>query len=51
MPEAFLASPALKHAFPLPMENGCYAIGDLVLRLDKTLGLVYDTSDARKESA
>jgi CRISPR-associated endonuclease/helicase Cas3 len=42
MPEAFRASALLKHAYPLPLRDGRYEMSGLVLRMDKTLGLVYE---------
>ncbi|MDR0701765.1 MAG: CRISPR-associated helicase Cas3' [Azoarcus sp.] len=44
MPEAFRASALLKHAYPLPLRDGRYEMSGLVLRLDQTLGLVYETA-------
>lgn len=51
-PRAFDASPALKHAYPLPLREGRYEIGSLVLRLDKALGLIYEVAgDTKTEDA
>jgi CRISPR-associated endonuclease/helicase Cas3 len=52
LPEAFHATAVLKHAYPLPLQDGRYEIGSLVLRLDETLGLIYETaSNAQAEDA
>jgi CRISPR-associated endonuclease/helicase Cas3 len=52
VPDAFRATAVLKHAYPLPLRDGRYETGSLVLRLDETLGLVYETtSDTQMENA
>ncbi|GHU48164.1 hypothetical protein AGMMS50289_24420 [Betaproteobacteria bacterium] len=46
LPVAFQESALLKHAYPLPLQHGRYAQDGLNLRLDKILGLVYESESA-----
>lgn len=41
-PKAFTEHPLLRNARPLPLEDGRYGDGGVVLRLDPELGLVYE---------
>jgi CRISPR-associated endonuclease/helicase Cas3 len=46
LPVAFQESALLRHAYPLPLQQGRYKKDGLDLRLDKVLGLVYESTNS-----
>lgn len=45
-PVAFSEHSLLRNFHPLPLTEGCYGVGDMRLRLDAELGLVYETEES-----
>lgn len=50
LPTAF-EHPLLRNCFPLPLQQGRYVDDGLRLRLDESLGLVYEPADGSKEES
>lgn len=52
LPVAFTEHPLLRNFHPLPLQEGCYEVGRLFLKLDPELGLVYESGETmNKETA